>query len=321
MNNRLMQKGTAMQRSGVAALLLIVLLTFSAALMWRGNNSISAQTRGGDDAIYVNHDLSTGDLSQWPHRDYGLGTDIGSNSSGAGYLWYHDNVAGQRAAGMTATPTAHASRASESDSVYLWDPTEPWNYAPTEFWLRTSFLFPSASTISAAGEPGEAAYQPTTGDWNWFLEIHNDSTPEPGCSKEVPNIALEVKTDDHVVTGAVGKTNVRFAARVGGGDDCAPNIVWVNGPALVWDHWYQMLLHVKLEAWGGIFEWYIDNSSTPFYSNLNIPTLYARPSGYISPGYTSLTADNYRFHAPWNSTIYLGPLVVASTRTAAMNAF
>ncbi len=35
-------------------------------------------------SFYLNRDLSTGDFSPWTHRDYGLGTDVGSNNSGAG---------------------------------------------------------------------------------------------------------------------------------------------------------------------------------------------------------------------------------------------
>lgn len=265
------------------------------------------------DTVYLNHDLSTGDLSQWEHRDFGLGTDVGSNDSGAGYLWYHANVNGRRAVGVTATPTAHASPASNSDSVFLWDPTQFWNYQPYEIWIHTSFMFPSAATVSAGGEMGEGTFQPTTGQWNWFLEFHNDSNPLPSCAQEDANIALDVRTDDPVQSDVVGKQNVRLAARIMGGDDCAPSIVWVNGPPLVLDHWYEMLLHIKWDPNAGIFEWYVDNLNTPYYSNLKIPTLYTRPAGYVSPSYTSLTAGNYRLHASWNSTIYLGPLMVGSS--------
>jgi hypothetical protein len=263
--------------------------------------------------VYVNHDLSTGNLSQWTHRDFGMGTDAGSNASGAGYLWYHTNVAGRRAVGMTATPTAHASPASDSDSVFLWDPSEAWNYQPYEIWLHTSVMFPSAATIPSSGAAGEQPFQPTTGQWNWFLEFHNDSNPVPSCAKEDANIALDVKTDDPVQPGLVGTQNVRLAARIMGGNDCAPIIEWVNGPPLVRDHWYEMLLHIKWSPSGGIFEWYVDNLNTPYYSNLHIATLFLRPAGYVSPSYTSLTVGNYRMHASWNSTIYLGPLVVGST--------
>jgi hypothetical protein len=279
--------------------------------------TVAAATSSG--TIIVNHDLSTSNLMQWTHRDWGMGTDVGSNNSGAGYLWYHDNVGGRRAAGMTATPTAQASPAASSDSVYLWDPTEAWNYSGQEVWVRTSFMFPSQTTISASGSYGEAPYQPTTGDWNWFLELHNDSNPVPSCAQEYANLSFDVVTDDPVVSGNVGTQNVRIAARLMGGNDCSPNTLWINGPALQKDHWYEFLLHIKWSPTAGIFEWYVDGHQ--YYSNLNTPTLYTRPAGYVSPSYTSLTTGNYRWHAPWNSTIYMGPLAVGSTQGAVQNAF
>lgn len=301
--------------------LLLVSFTVANATSCGGIGGGNNGSRKNDNIVYLNRDLSTGDLSQWKHRDYGLGTDVGSNDSDAGYLWYHSNVGGRRAAGMTATPTAHASPARNSDSVYLWEPSRYWNFQPYEIWLRTSVMFPSAATISTSGDEGEQPFQPTTGEWNWFLEFHNDSSPLPRCAQEFANVAMDVKTDDPVQTGVVGTQNVRMALRIMGGDDCAPNVVWVNGPLLVWDHWYEMLLHIKWDSSCGIFEWYLDNLNTPYYSNLKIPTLYTRPTWYVSPSYTSLTLPNYRWHAPWNSTIYLGPLVVGSTQSSVLNAF
>jgi hypothetical protein len=271
--------------------------------------------------IYLNRDLSSGDLSQWTHRDYGLGTDAGAETSGTGHLWFHANIAGRRAAGLTVTPTARASPAADSDSVFLWEPRQAWNQQPYEIWLRTSVMFPSAATISSSGLSGEAPFVPTTGDWNWFLVFHNDSDPLPRCAKEYGNISLDVKTDDPVVSGATGKNNVRMALRIMGGDDCSPNMVWVDGPPLQWDHWYEMLLHTKWDPTGGIVEWYLDNMSAPYYSNLKIPTLFTRPKGYLSPSYTTLTLCNYRMHAPWNSTTYVGPLIVGSTRSSVLSAY
>src|SRR5437660_9334458 len=209
--------------------------------------------------IYGTANLTTGDLSQWPHLDYGLGTDVGSNISGAGYLWPHINVAGRPAACMTATPTAHASPAAGSDSVYLWAPTQFWDYQPYEIWLRTSVMFPSATTLSTTASAGEQPFQPTTGEWNWFLEFHNDSNPVPSCSREYGNIAFDVKTDDPVQTGVVGTQNVRIAVRVMGGDTCAPNVIWIDGPRLQQDHWYEVLLHLKWDPKNGLLAWYPDN--------------------------------------------------------------
>jgi len=290
-------------------------------LLWLTVANITACTSTAGNVVYLNRDLSSGDLSQWTHRDYGLGTDVGSNGSGAGYLWYHANIAGRRAAGLTATPNAHASPAVNSDSVYLWDRSQYWNQQPYEIWLRTSVMFPSAATIAASGLSGEAPFAPTTGEWNWFLEFHNDSNPQPSCAKEFANISLDVKIDDAVQTGVVGKNNARMALRIMGGKDCTPNIVWVDGPPLQWDHWYEILLRIKWDTNKGIVEWYLDDFSSPYYSNRKIPTLYTRPPGYVSPSYTSLTVPNYRLHAPWNSTIYVGPLAIGSSRSSVLNAF
>ena len=300
-------------------LTLVLLLSFTVVNVIACNRHNATKTSGN--TVFLNRDLSSGDLSQWTHRDYGLGTDAGSNESRAGYVWYHPNVAGRRAAGLTATPTAHASPAANSDSAYLWEPAQFWNHQPYEIWLRTSLMFPSAATISSIGLSGEAPFAPTTGEWNWFLEFHNDSNPVPGCAKEFANVALTVKTDDVVQSGIVGTKNIRMAMRIMGGKDCAPNIAWVDGPPLQWDHWYDVLLHIKWDPKRGIVDWYVDNFNAPYYSNPKIPTLFIRPKGYLAVGYTSLTIPNYRLHAPWSSTIYVGPLAVGSTRSAVLNAF
>jgi len=283
-------------------------------------NGLNAGKTSGN-SVFLNRDLSTGDLSQWTHRDFGLGTDVGGNTNGAGYLWYHSSLAGRRTAGLTVTPTAHASPAANSDSVFLWEPRQFWNHQPYEIWLRTSVMFPSAATISSSGLSGEAPFAPTTGEWNWFLVFHNDSNPMPGCAKEYGNISLAVKTDDLVVSGVIGTKNLRIALRIMGGDDCSPNIVWVDGPPLQLDHWHEMLLRIKWDPKRGLVEWYLDNFSAPYYSNLKIPTLFRRPKGYMSPSFTTLTLPNYRLHAPWSSTIYIGPLAVGSTRPSVLKAF
>src|SRR6266853_3743246 len=171
------------------ALLLLLLFTLANSIAC---NRLNISKTGN--IVFLNRDLSSGDLSQWTHRDFGLGTDRGSNTSEAGYLCYHANVGGRKAAGLTTTPAAHASQAASSDSVYLWEPRQQWNHQPYEIWLRTSIMFPSATTISSSGLSGEAPFAPTTGEWNWFLEFHNDSNSMPACAKEFANISLDVKT-------------------------------------------------------------------------------------------------------------------------------
>src|SRR5207245_1043045 len=111
-----------MEKIAEHALLLLVSFTLANATACGGIGSRNNGSHTNGKAVYLNRDLHSGNLSQWFHRDYGLGTDVGSNDSGAGYLWYHSNVGGRKAVGMTATPDAHASPAANSDSVYLWDP-------------------------------------------------------------------------------------------------------------------------------------------------------------------------------------------------------
>jgi hypothetical protein len=304
-------------RAGVLLSLWFTLANLSVCSSGCGRYGSNAKAA---EVIHLRRDLASSNLLEWRHRDYGLGTDVGGNASGAGYLWYHANVGGRRAAGMTVTSTAHASPAPNSDSVYLWEPADYWNYRSQDIWLRTSVMFPSAATISSVGAAGERPYQPVTGEWNWFLEFHNDSNPLPLCAKEYANIAMDVKTDEAIQAGIAGVKNPRIAVRIMGGNDCAPNIVWVDGPPLRWDHWYEVLLHIRWDSKSGIFEWYLDDFNAPYYSNRKIPTLYTRPHGYVSPSYTTLTLCNYRWHAPWSSTIYLGQLVVGSTKSSVLKA-
>jgi uncharacterized protein YceK len=101
------------RQAGLVLLALVVLIGAP------GCGSIAGLAPLPGNGYYLNHDLSTADLSQWTHRDYGLGTEVGSNQSGAGYIWYHANVQGSRAVGLTATAGAHASPAADSDSVFI----------------------------------------------------------------------------------------------------------------------------------------------------------------------------------------------------------
>lgn len=247
-------------------------------------------------ALLLNRDLSTSDLSQWTHRDYGLGTDVGGNGSGGGRLVYHANVLGRRCAGLTATPTAAAGGIpANADGVYLWDPVQPWGYPGQEWWLRTSFLFPSAANVTPGA--GEAPYQATTGEWNWFLELHKDLTTGPSP------ITFDVLTDYPV--SALPGVNPRLRMRLAYGNESAPTFVYKEAPPLQLDHWYEFLLHVKLD---GVL----------MYSNPNVPTCFARPAG---PSLSNLTVANYRLHANWASTILVGPLCIAKSKADALGAF
>lgn len=259
-------------------------------------------------ALLLNRDLSTADLSQYTHRDYGLGTDVGGNASGAGRLIYHANVLGRRCVGLTATPTAAAGGIpSGSDGVYLWDPIQPWGQAGQEWWLRASFLFPSIANVTPA--LGEGPYAPTTGEWNWFLELHKDKTTGPS------EVTFDVLTD-YPVTVLPG-LNPRLRMRLAYGIESGPSFVYKESPPLQLDHWYDFLLHERLHPLSGTLEWFLDGQL--MYSNLNVPTLFTHADGTVSQ--VSLTVANYRLHATWPSTILVGPLCIAKTKADALAAF
>jgi hypothetical protein len=260
-------------------------------------------------ALILNRDLSTGDLSQYTHRDYGLGTDVVPTSQAlAGWLAYHENVAGRRAAGLTVTPTSAASgNPSGSDGVYLWDPIQSWGTKGSEWWLRTSFLFPSAANLALV--PPEAHFAATTGEWNWILELHKDKTTGPS------EVTFDVLTD-YPVTALPG-VNPRMRMRLAYGNESNPSFIYKEAPALQFDHWYEFLLHEKLDPAVGMLEWFLDG--VQMYSNLNVPTLFTHADGTISQ--VNLTVPNYRLHATWNSTFFLGPLCIAADKASALAAF
>jgi len=60
--------------------MLLLLCAVANAIACNGLNA----SKTSKNTIFLNRDLSTGDLSQWNHQDFGLGTDKGSNADGAG---------------------------------------------------------------------------------------------------------------------------------------------------------------------------------------------------------------------------------------------
>lgn len=256
--------------------------------------------------LLLNRDLATGDLSQYTHRDYGLGTDVVPGSpTQAGWLQYHQNIQGRRAAGLTVTPQASVG-VTGSNGVYLWDPVMGWGQQGQEWWLRTSLLFPSASLGLAAPE---APFQATTGEWNWILELHKDKTP--GASETT----FDVLTD-YPVSNQPGK-NPRLRLRRAFGSEASPTFVYKEAGPLQLDHWYEFLLHMKLDPKAGICEWFLDGQL--LYSDATLPTLYTHADGSVSQ--VNLTIPNYRLAASWASTFFVGPLCVAGDRNSALAAF
>ncbi len=189
----------------------------------------------------------------------------------------------------TVTPTSHASAASGSDAVWVYNNANAYegNNGQTNTY-HVAVRFPSAS------------YKPTTGNFNWFIEHHNDGGRTAfSCQREDAEISWDVQTDYPVDQTKVG-TNPRLKLRVMGGDTCAPTTTWHDFGPLQLDHWYDLRYEVK---WGStsnaLVNVYIDGALAWAYSG---PTLFQRPDG--SYDHTNFELVNYRLHVNWNSTIY-----------------
>jgi hypothetical protein len=231
---------------------------------------------------------------------------VGSGSNGGtspGVVRATTAPDGKAAYELTVTPTAHASNAADSDSVYLWDSPKSYDGYPNPgaiTWYHLHFMFPSKAFI------------PTTGEWNMVAVHHNDSGyTKFSCSQELGNISFDVTTDYPVVNNMVGQ-NGHLKVRVMGGTTCAPQKTWYDLGPLQYDHWYDVLYQVKWDATtSGLFNLWVDGSQKSAYRG---PTLYTRPDG--STSYSFLDLTNYRLDANWNSTIYFGTTKIGPTQAS-----
>jgi Polysaccharide lyase len=153
-------------------------------------------------------------------------------------------------------------------------------------------------------------FRATPGEWNLFVEWHDDKGWQKFPSQipfEYANLVWMIRTPPRV------KGPPRIGMRIMGGLATAPRTVHVNGPRLRTGHWYDF---VSRTVWSpdpskGYVEWWLDGKR--LYSR-HVATLYTRPDGSLSTVY--LIEDNYRLHAPWNSTIYFDGTRVGPTRAS-----
>jgi hypothetical protein len=254
-------------------------------------------------AAYFLADPARSTLVPWDYFDVGSGrTDTKSDPDGEtspGIVRPSATADGRPAYQLTVTPTAHASDAARSDSVYLWNyprAYDSYRGPSVTTWFHIHVYFPS---------PG---YTPTSGNWNWLIVHHNDSGYKAfACSDEFANISFGVTTDSPVVIGGVGK-HPRLKVRVMGGATCSPRTSWFDLGRLRPNHWYGLLYRVTWDPVAGRMDLWVDHRRRVRYRG---PTLYTRPDGTTSR--TQLDLVNYRLHAPWDSTIYFGRVKIGPT--------
>lgn len=164
-------------------------------------------------------------------------------------------------------------------------------------WYRVRLFFPSD-------------YQPTTGQWNWAVEWHDDNATMDACSGAV-SVALGVYTDYPVVNNAYGK-NPRLALRLAGGGCSSPTLRSVELPAnsLQRNHWYDLTFHFvwSTSASAGLAEWWVDGQQLV---STSFPTLYTRPDG--SSSVNSFGLYNYRLTANWTESMYYDSVRIGPT--------
>jgi hypothetical protein len=151
------------------------------------------------------------------------------------------------------------------------------------------------------------AYAPTTGQWNWLVEWHDD---EHTAGYGALSTAMGIYTDYPVVSGSVGQ-NPRLMLRLAGGSSSSPSYQTIELPSnsLRYDHWYDLVFHFvwHTDSRIGYAQWWVDGTK---WADLHFPTLFANPDGTSS--YNIFGLYNYHLAAPWTSevdydTVALGP--------------
>jgi hypothetical protein len=194
------------------------------------------------------------------------------------------NGSGGKAARLICTPTSSGPNPnSELTSLYLNNTDSRIHTARgEETWYRVRIRFPSGK------------YFPTTGQWNWHVEWHND---DHTASYGSYSTAMGVYTDYPVVAGQVG-TSPRLALRLAGGLSSSPTYESHELPlgSLRYDHWYDIVFRI---VWGtdkdgtGRIGWWVDGTQR---LSKSFPILQRNPDGTVDhPGFGIY---NYRLHDP-----------------------
>jgi polysaccharide lyase-like protein len=285
---------------------------------------------GSADQPFFSWGFEDGTLGPWDNFDLGTGTIYVASSPrggvGPGIVQPTTAVAasGWYAVELTVTPTSHASPASDTDSVFLWNRVDKSVGSDgQETWERFKVRFPRAAQKRARDdERQQAVFVPNrgcNGGCPWFVEHHNDDSGLPfyragQISLEYPNLVWGVVTGRRLANGSVGS---QIGMRVWGGDNNTPaqpnrsRPVWVYaGQALRVNHWYDFKVHVRWspDANVGFVEWWLDGKL--IYSQ-KTPTLWRHPDGSV--GRVNFELVNYRPHLGTDSTIYFDDIRLGLT--------
>jgi hypothetical protein len=276
----------------------------------------------GDKPFFAWEGKSASDLNPWINFDLGVGTIAvstqpnGGNSPGIVRVVTDPLDPLRKAVEATVTPTAHASPASSTDSVYLWNPIEPYlGHDGQDIWEYFEIIFPD-SFAPAAGQEANP----------WLVEHHNDSnyvsqTAQIPCNWEYAELVWGVFTDGLAGTSPSGAVIMRIK---GGNSDGCLQLVndYTTGTGAAYipvvdpiakNHRYTFLAHViwSPDPTKGMVECWVDGALR--YSK-NVSTLYKRPDGTLDT--VNFEENNYRPHATVNSTVYYGTTRIGPTKAS-----
>jgi hypothetical protein len=240
---------------------------------------------GGGSKAYFADDFETG-LGKW--KLWG-----GANA--------YSVVTGERGQGaaITVGPSTTGATSSASELASLW--------------LDWPFAYAGAgqSTWYAAKVRFPGGYQPTAGQWNWFMEWHNDIATSGYRGAYSPGLGVFT---DYPVTSRPGR-NPRLAFRIMSGPVTAPRkyVFALGKNSLKRNWWYDILVHFvwSADASVGLAELWVDGK---LVISTRIPTLFSHPSG--STSYNSFGLYNYRPKASWDASIHFDRIRIGPTKAS-----
>jgi len=237
---------------------------------------------------YFNDDFESG-FTKWSFE----GSAATQLSSGTGY-------SGKGAALTNVASSSGPNSSSQLASLYLNPGSQVHASEGDDTWYRVRVFFPSD-------------YQPTTGEWNWIVEWHDDAATTNECGLSCVSIALGVYTDYPVSTG-YGQ-NPRLALRLSGGttSSIVQKSIVLPSNSLLRNHWYTFVFHY---VWSsspttGLAEWWADGVQQV---STSFPTLYRHSDG--SSSINGFGLYNYRLSANWADTVLFDDVAVGPTQAS-----
>jgi hypothetical protein len=182
----------------------------------------------------------------------------------------------------------------------------PWEREGANTWYRFRYAFPSGKNPAL---PGSFKPSQTSSGWNMVLEWH-----EPACCPASPYIGVRFS--------GRGALMLRW---VGGPKEASKWILAYDDRPLRYDHWYDMLVHVRWSADPnvGFVEWWADGRKV--FPPKNGRDAYGKPLPDRFPTLWSVDGvsripwlewGHYRGKADWVDTTYGDEFRIGPTRAS-----